>query len=605
MKKFLLLLLIIPFFVGGADAARQYGISMHGDLKYKKDEPFKYVNPDAPKGGHVKLAVTGTFDSLNPFITKGTPPAGLSLLSLPLVFESLMKRSSDEPFSLYGWVAESIEVAPDRSSITYYLNPLAKWPDGQSITADDIIFSHETLRDKGRPNLRLFYNKVLKTEKIDDRTIRFYFKKEEGKDTFDPEAPLLISLMPVLPKHLLTGKDFEKLGLEPMIGSGPYKIKAVNPGKHIIYEKRQDWWGKDLAVNAGQYNFDQIRYDYYRDPHVSFEAFKAGEYDLRGEDNIAIWHTSYDIPAVKNGQIKRLELIQEQPVGIQAFIFNIRRPFFIDKRVRQAIEYAFDFNWVNKNLFYGAYKRTRSFYQNSELQSQGKPEGAELDLLTSFKGKIAPEAFQESYTLPAYNNAQEMRQAMAIAKGLLKDAGWTINPQGKLVNLKGEIFKFEILLYNPDDEKIALSLVRNLKLLGIQAHVRVVDSAQYENRRMEFDFDMIMGTWGQTNSPGNEQTYYWSSKAADQPGSRNYIGLKDPVIDEMCRRLATAQTRTELVTVGRVIDRLLMTGHYVIPLYYREKAYVAFWDKFGYPDYDPKVGIHLTFLWLKDKTNKK
>jgi ABC-type oligopeptide transport system substrate-binding subunit len=610
MKKFLASSYLFPFLCFAVYAvyfsdlpavfAKQHGLAMHGDLKYKPEEPFSYVNPKAPKGGEARFAVVGTFDSTNPFITKGTPPAGLSLFSEKLVFESLMKRSADEPFSLYGLIAESIDIAPDRSWIIFYLHPKAQWPDGRPITAADVIFSYQTLRDKGRLNLRLYYSKVATVDALDERTVKFVFKKEKGQEQFDPEAPLLIAMMSILPKHLLEGKDFEKVTLEPMVGSGPYRIKELKPGKYILYERRPDYWGKDLAVNAGQYNFDRIRFDFYRDSHVAFEAFKAGEYDFRIEENITLWHKGYDFPALKRGQVNRLELDIERPVGLHAFVFNTRRPLFRDKRVRQALNYAFDFGWLNKNLFYDAYRRSRSYYQCSDLESKGKPNGRELMLLQLFKDQIPPEVFEEAWQPPVYTHSNMRRQQLARAKQLLKEAGWTVDSKGQLRHLNNDVFRFEVLLYNPDDEKIALSLARHLKILGIQVDVRVVDTAHYENRRLAFDYDMIIQTWGQSESPGNEQMYYWSSAAANQPGSRNYAGIQDPVVDVLCQMIADARDRETLIAAGRALDRLLLTGYYVIPLYHCAKMYIAYWDKFGYPPYNPKVGVYLSTWWAKD-----
>lgn len=580
-----------------------YGIALHGEPKYKEGQPFDYVNPEAPSGGQIKMAVTGTFDSLNPFITKGTPPAGLSLFSEPLVFEPLMIRSKDEPFSIYGHIAQNVELAPDRSWIIFNLRPEARWADGQPITAKDVIFSQALLKEKGRPNLQLFYSKVAEVKELGPLKVKFYFNKIEGENRYDPELPLLIGLMYVLPKHILENQDFEKLSLRPFIGSGPYKIKHFKPGHSITYERRKDYWGWRLPLIQGRYNFNIVQYDFYRDEKVSFEAFKTQEYDLRGEPDPARWITSYNFKAIKTGQIKTLEIPVVQPVGVHAFVYNTRKPIFQDPLVRQALAYAFDFKWLNKNIFHNAYARQRSFFDNTELASTGLPQGKELELLEPFRNQLPEEVFTKEYHPPAANKSGNSRDNLHKARELLKKAGWDLSKNGVINSKTKEPLSFEILIAQQQviDEKIALAFIRTLKLLGISARLRLVDNAQYENRRMTFDYDILLNTaWGGTRSPGREQTFYFSTKAADEPGSRNYPGIKSPVVDRLCDILATAQDRSTLVAAARALDRVLLWGHYIIPFGYRNTAYLAYWDKFGHPPFKPEIPIQITTWWAKD-----
>lgn len=385
-----LLFLLHPLVSWGAP---QHGIAMHGDLKYKPGEAFSYVNPKAPKGGTLRLSAIGTFDSTNPYLTKGIAPGGVSLFSEPLVFESLLKRAKDEPFSLYGLIAESLEVALDRSWIIFHLNPKATWADGRPITVEDVIFSHKILRDKGRPNLRLFYSRVQKVEKLGNRSVKFTFKPLEDGRGYDPELPLLIGLAHVLPKHFFEGRDFEKVSLKPLMGSGPYRLESLKPGHGVTYVRRSDYWGWGLPVNAGQHNFDRIKFEYYRDTKVALEAFKAGQYDFRGEPNPRNWYTSYDFPGVREGRVTKIEVPHRRPVVVFAMIMNTRRALFRDPEVRRALSYAFDFEWLNKNLYYGALKRMQSYFDNTELACGGLPEGGELALLEPFRDQLPREVF--------------------------------------------------------------------------------------------------------------------------------------------------------------------------------------------------------------------
>ena len=604
MQKFLRMgysLVFVTMFIslGLCAVDKTHGIAMHGDLKYKQNQSFAYVNPQAPKGGDIRLAVMGTFDSLNPFITKGTPPAGLSIFSERLVFESLMKRSADEPFSLYGLIAENCSIAPDRSFITFYINPKAQWSYGKPVTVDDVIFSFEAMRDKGRINLRSHYAKVDRVIRVDDHTVTFHFKKEADKDTYEPEAPMLIALMPVLPKHFFVDKVFDNTTSEIIPSSGPYRIKDLKLGRHIIYERRPDYWGKDLAVQQGLYNFDTVRFDFYREENTMFEAFKAGGYDVTYVKP-ADWFDGFNFPAAVSGKVIKQEFALKHPVGMKAMAFNIRRSLFQDIRVREALNHAFDFHWINRTLYHNTLTRSCSYYQNSHLESHGKPNGLELEVLNKYKDQLATEVFLESRQPPESSKSQDVRRHLGFAQRLLKQAGWTVDNKGRLRNDQGQAFEFEMLVYDANDQKIAMAFARSLKTLGIVMNIRLVDVAQYQNRCTTFDFDMSFQYWGITNSPGIEQSNYWGSKAADEPGSRNYIGIKDPVIDALCQQLTTAKDRITLEAVGRSLDRLLVNGYYVIPLYLKEKEFVAYWDKFNLPPYDPKVGIMFAAWWAKD-----
>ncbi|OJX14027.1 MAG: hypothetical protein BGO77_01525 [Caedibacter sp. 37-49] len=580
---------------------KEHGIAMHGKLKYPLNfTHFSTVNPDAPKGGKLCLGVTGTFDSLNPYVIKGTPPAGLSIFSERLVFESLMKRSPDEAFSLYGLIAEFVDLAPNRSWIIFYLNPKAKWPNDSPITADDIIFSFETLKEKGLANYRLFFKKIAKVEKINDYTVKFSFLADSNDGTFDPEAPMLISLLPILPKYFFKGRDFEKVTHEEIPGSGPYKIKTLKMGHRISYERRPNYWGENLPVNVGFYNFSEVQFDYYRDSKVALEAFKAGEYDIRGESEPGQWIENYNFPAIKEGKVIRMELNHKRPVGMRAFIFNTRKDLFKNEKVRHALSYAFDFEWLNQSLFHNCFTRTKSYFDNTILANDGIPQGDVLKILLKFKQNLPSSLFSTPYSLPIAGTKVNLRKNLKKARDLLQECGWEIHDSKLIHKETKRPFEFEIILYRPEDEKITLAYVKNLKFLGIHAKVRTVDATQYERRLGTFDYDMTIHTWGHTLSPGNEQALYWGSKAADQEGSRNYIGIKNPIVDELCRLLAMTKSSEELVTIAKALDHVLLWNHYVIPLYHSNKIFLAYWDKFDHPPFNPLDGIVLMSWWSKN-----
>jgi microcin C transport system substrate-binding protein len=576
-------------FTGAAHGAATHGVSLFGDLKYGPDfAHFDYVNPDAPKDGTMRRSAIGTFDTLNPFVIKGTPPSGVGE-----IFDTLAVRSEDEPSSIYGLVAENIELAPDKLSVLYEIRKEARFHDGTPMTPDDVVWTFEMLRAKGQPHYRSYYGDVTKVEKEGERGIRFYFKSAENR-----ELPQILGEMPVLSKAYWSGRDFEKTTLDPPLGSGPYRIESVDPGRSITYRRVADYWAADLPVNKGRYNVDVIRYDYYRDTTIALEAFKAGQYDVRSEISSKNWATGYDSPALRAGLIKKEEIPNELPSGMQGFGYNLRRPLFQDPRVREALAYAFDFEWSNKELFYGAYTRTRSYFDNSELAATGVPQGEELKILEKFRGRIPDTVFTTEYDPPKYDGSGNIRDGLRAALKLLKEAGWTFKGE-KLVNDEtGQPFEFEILLVQPEFERIVLPFKKNLERMGINARVRTIDPAQYQKRMETFDYDMTVVGFGESLSPGNEQREFWGSQAADEQGSNNLLGIKNPVIDELIEELIRAPDRPSLVAHTRALDRVLQYGYYVIPNYHLAAFRVAYWDKFRRPAISPKYAVGLDTWWV-------
>jgi microcin C transport system substrate-binding protein len=515
------------------------------------------------------------------------------------IFDTLMVSSEDEPGSEYGLVAESADLAPDRKSILYTLRKEARFHDGSPITPDDVIWTFNTLREKGQPMYRSYYGDVEKVEREGERGVRFYFKSAENR-----ELPQIVGQMPVLSKKYWNDRDFTKTTLDAPLGSGPYKVEAVDPGRSITYRRTPDYWAANLPVMKGRDNVDQIRYDYYRDATIALEALKAGQYDVRLENSSKAWATGYDGPALRQGVLKKEEIPNELPRGMQGFGYNLRRPLFEDPRVREALAYAFDFEWSNKNLFYGAYKRTRSYFDNSELAATGVPQGDELKILEPFRDKLPAEVFTKEYDPPKYDGSGNIRDGLRAALKLLKEAGWSIKG-GKLVNDKtGAPFEFEILLVQPEFERIVLPFVRNLERMGITARVRTVDASQYQKRMDTFDYDMAVVSFGQSLSPGNEQRDYWGSQAAGEEGSRNILGIKNPVIDALIEGLIKAPDRETLVARTRALDRVLQWGYYVIPHYHTDVSRVAYWDKFRRPEVTPKYGIGLDTWWVDPKAEQ-
>ena len=583
-------ILLVPAALPAADTTTAHGIAMHGDLKYGPGfAHFDYVNPDAPKGGELRLAGLGGFDSFNPFIIKGNPDDGSTR-----IYDTLLASSADEPFSEYGLIAETVETPADRSWVAFTLRPQARWHDGTPITVDDVIWTFDTLRSKGQPYYRAYYAGVAGAEKVGERTVKFTFKPGENR-----ELPLILGQLPVLPKHYWQGRDFDATTLDPPLGSGPYKIGAFEAGRFSTYQRVPDYWGKDLPVNRGRDNFDTVRYDYYRDMTVQLEALKAGAYDFRSEFSSKDWATAYDIPAVRDGQLIKNEVKHSRPAGMQGYAFNLRRPLFQDRRVRQAIGFAFDFQWANRTLFYGQYTRSRSYFDNSELAANGTPMGAELAALEPFRGRVPEEVFTTEYQPPATDGSGNMRDNLRQAAELLKAAGWKIDPATKqLVDAQGRPFAFEILLVDPAYERVTLPFVKNLERLGITASVRTVDTSQYKKRLDDFDYDVMMMTWRQSQSPGNEQRSFWGSAAADQPGGMNVIGLKDPVVDGLVDQLIAAPDRAALVARAHALDRVLQWGFYVVPNWYIAYDRLTYWDKFGMPAVVPAQGAQLDTWWI-------
>jgi len=573
--------LLVLVLSGQAVAAPDHGLAMHGAPKYPATfAHVDYARPDAPKGGELRRALTGSFDSLNHFVIKGNPGAGREL-----VHETLLKRAWDEPFTMYGLIAETVETPDDRSWVAFTIRPEARFHDGTPITVDDVVFSFETLRDMGRPNHRLYYRKVTKVDRIGSRGVRFTF--ESGTD--DRELPLIMGLMPILSRAYYAAHTFDESTLEPPLGSGPYRVATVDAGRTIVYERVADYWGKDLAINRGQYNFDRIRFDYYRDSNVAFEAFKAGQTDIRDEPNPVLWATSYDFPAVKEGRVTLAKLPQGRPAGMSGYVFNLRRGLFADARVRQALGLAFDFEWINANLLYGAYSRTTSFFSNSDLAAVGEPTSAERRLLDPLKAQLSPEVFGPPVLPPSTDGSGNNRANLGRADQLLKDAGWTIR-NGKRRSTDGTELTFEVLLLSPQDEKVALTWARSLERLGVTARIRTVDSSQFELRRRTFDYDILVHNWGVTLSPGNEQAHYWGSAAAREEGTRNYIGLQDPAVDQLITQIVAARTRDDLIAATRALDRVLRAGHYVVPHYFLPEDRLALWNRLAHPEFTPTYG---------------
>jgi microcin C transport system substrate-binding protein len=572
-----------------AAAEGSHGLSLFGELKYPPDfKNFEYVDPHAPKGGTLHRSAIGTYDTLNPFIVKGLSAAGIGL-----IFDTLMSGAADEPSSEYGLAAESVELAPDKLSVLYTLRKEARFHDASPMTPDDVVWTFETLRAQGRPDYRAYYGDVTKVETEGERGVRFAFKSAENR-----ELPQILGQMAVLSKKYWSGRDFTKTTLDPPLGSGPYKIEAIDPGRSITFRRVADYWGADLPVNKGRHNADAIRYDYYRDNTIALEAFKAGRYDLRLENSSKDWATAYDSPALRDGLIRKEEIPNQLASGMQGFGYNLRRPIFQDPRVRQALGYAFDFEWSNKNLFYDAYVRTRSYFDNSELAATGRPQSAELNILEKFRGKIPDDVFTTEYKPPKYDGSGNIRDGLREALKLLKEAGWSFK-DGKLVNDKsGQPFEFEFLLSNAQFERIALPFVKNLERLGITARVRTIDTAQYERRMDTFDYDMTIVGFGESLSPGNEQREYWSSHSAEEQGGRNLLGIKSPVIDELIETLITAPDRASLVAHTRALDRVLQYGYYVIPNYHIAATRVAYWKKIRRPEQSPKYGLDLQAWWI-------
>lgn len=568
-----------------------HAVAMHGEPKYGADfTHFEYTNPDAPKGGEIRLAAAGTFDNLNPFIIKGVPAPGTAM-----IYQPLTSKSDDEAFTQYGQIAESVEMPDDRSFVVFNLRKDAKWSDGKPLTADDVVFTFNTLMKDGHPFYQAYYGSVKEAVAESPTRVKFTFKMAGNR-----ELPLIMGEMQVLPKHYWEGKNFAATTLEKPIGSGPYKIKSIDTGKRIVYERVKNWWGENLPVNKGQYNFDTIVYDVYRDETVLLQALFAGEYDFRAENQAKAWHSEYNTIPVKEGWIKKDEIHHNLPSGMQGFIYNTRKTIFADALTRRALGYAFDFEWSNKQFAFGSYKRTNSYFDNSELAATGRPQGRELEILEKYRGKIPNEVFVDEFKSPVTNGTgSDMRDNLSTAKRLLAEAGWRMGA-GKVLQRGADVLKFEILLSSPMFERWTAPFVANLKKLGAVVTVRSIDPTQYQNRMDGFDFDMTVGSFGQSLSPGNEQRDFWGSDKVNVKGSRNLIGIKDPIVDELIEQIITAKDREELVATTRALDRVLLWSYYLIPHWHIDYFRIAYWDKFGRPDITPKYGLGIPDNWWFD-----
>ena len=576
----------------------QHGIAMHGDLKYPKGfEKFDYAFKDAYKGGEIKLSSIGTFDNLNPYILKG-----VAAWQAAYLFETLMKSSFDEPFSQYGLIAEGIKVPEDRSWVSFKIRKEAKFSDGSQITPEDVIFSFNILISKGHPIYKTYYGQVEKVFKISDKEVKFQFKGEPN-----PELPLIIGYqLPIFSKKYWEKKEFGKTTLTPPLGSGPYLIDDIKPGRSITLKKNPNYWGENLNVNIGRFNFETIRTDYYRDETVALEAFKSGAYDFKQENSSKNWATAYKFGAVKEGKVKVEEIKYYRPSGMQGFAFNMRNSLFKNRNVRKALTYTFDFEWSNRNLFYNAYTRTKSFFDNSELASQNLPSDKELAILENYRGKIPDDVFTTIFSPPNTDQENGLRKNLRVARRLLKKEGWIIQNDVLTNKQTGEVFQFEILLRSPLFERIVLPMKRNLQKLGINVSIRTVqDDSQYIRRLEDFDYDMIVINYGSIISPGNEQKNYWGSATADQPGSPNYMGVKNPVLDEIIDKLISAKSREELVTYTKVLDRILLFNYYLIPQFHIGHYRVAYWNKISRPDVSPKYDLGFDFWWFDPEKAEK
>jgi microcin C transport system substrate-binding protein len=572
-----------------------HGIAMHGSPIHSSEETYlPYVNPDAPKGGALRLGAYGSFDNLNRIAFKGRKAAGLGYLN-----DTLMRRVWDEAFTLYGLIAEYVEMPEDRSSITFYINPEAKFHDGSPITREDVLFSLKTFQTKGTPNQKKTYGKVIKTELIEDNGLKMIFVNNEDK-----ELPLIIAgFLPIVSKKYYSNLDVTKTFLNIPLGSGPYSIEELEPGRQIIYKRVKDYWAKDLFVNKGQYNFDTLIYDYYKDSTVLLEAFKVGDYDYRREYNAKRWQTNYAFEATKTNDVILKEIKNDRPTGMNALVMNSRKSIFKNPRVRLALSYAYDHEWINKALYNNAYTRTDSYFDNSPLASSGLPSEKELLLLNPFKSQLPEEIFTSMFKPPTSDGSGMPRKNLRIAKKILEEEGWFIQ-EGKLMK-NGEEFSFEFLIVSPSVEKIALAFQKTLEVLGINMSIRTVDTSQYQARMLNYDFDMIKASWNVSLSPGNEQQFYWGSEVGKKDGSKNYAGVDSPVVDNLIEKLIGAKTREELTSAVHALDRVLLWGHYVIPLYHSSTDRIAYWNFLEYPDTIPLYGIVIESWWYNlDKALK-
>jgi peptide/nickel transport system substrate-binding protein len=585
-------------FTGKALAAESYAIAMHGAPALAADfTHMPYAKPDAPKGGRLVWGVLGTFDSLNPFIVRGLAVQQIR----GFVVESLMSRGNDEAFTLYGLIARSVETDDARSYVTFRLDPRARFSDGKPITADDVLFSWALLRDRGRPNHRQYYAKVAKAEALDPLTVRFDFGGAN-----DRELPLILGLMPVLPRHAVDPETFEETTMTGPVGSGPYRVSAVKPGASVTLTRNPDYWGRDLPANRGLWNFDEVRIDYYREANGQFEAFKRGLYDFRVETEPLRWHEGYDFPAARSGELIRDAIKTGMPQPSEYLVFNTRRPLFSDVRVRRALTLLFDFEWINRNYFFGLYARAGGFFAGSELSAYGRAADAhERELLKPYLAHIPSDILDGSFRLPVSDGSGRDRAALRAALTLLSEAGYQLEGNVLRQRTTKAPFTFEILVTTRDQERIALAYQRDLKRAGIEASVRAVDPVQFDQRRLGYEFDMLQNRWDQSLSPGNEQSFYWGSQAADIPGTRNYMGAKDPAIDAVIAALLEARERPEFVSAVRALDRSLMSGFYAIPLFNVAEQWIARWNRIEQPATTSLTGYLPETWWHRPEAKPK
>ena len=584
--------LSVALAVNGASAGQSYAIAMHGAPALPADfAHMPYVNPDAPKGGRLVEGILGTFDSLNPLIVRGLAVQQIR----GFVVESLMARGNDEAFTLYGLLANSVETDEARTYVTFRLDPNARFSDGHEVTAEDVLFSWALLRDKGRPNHRQYYSKVAKAEALDRLAVRFDFGGAQ-----DRELPLILGLMPILPRHAIDVARFEETSMTPPIGSGPYRVGAVNPGASVTLTRNPDYWGRDLPVNRGLWNFDDIRLDFYREANGQFEAFRRGLYDFRVETEPLRWHDGYDFPAARDGEVIRDAIKTGMPQPSEFLVFNARRPMFSDIRVRQALTLLFDFEWINRNYFFGLYGRSASFFAGSELSAYGRAaDERERELLKPFASHIPADILDGSYRLSVTDGSGRDRAALRSALKLLSQAGYNLDGTVLRKRETGAPLTFEILATTRDQERIALAFARDIRRAGIEASVRAVDAVQFDQRRLGFDFDMIQNRWDQSLSPGNEQYFYWGSEAADRQGTRNYMGARDPAIDAMIAAMLEARDRSAFVSAVRALDRTLMSGFFAIPLFNISEQWIARWNRIERPQATALTGYLPETWWQR------
>src|SRR5712692_4444557 len=578
---------------GAAQSAEpRHAIAMHGEPAMPAGfTRLPYADPAAPKGGRLVQGVLGTFDSLNPLIVKGIAPPSIR----GYVIESLMARGYDEPFTLYGLIARAIETDAQRSYVTFHLDPAAKFSDGKPVTAEDIIFSWQLLRDKGRPNHRTYYAKVAKAEALGEQAVRFDLS---GSD--DRELALILGLMPVLAKHAVKPETFEETSFQAPLGTGPYIVGEVDPGKSVTLKRNPDYWGRDLAINRGLWNFDEVRFDYYREANTHLEAFKRGLYDLRNEHDPGRWQTAYDFAAVRDGRVLKEALPTGLPKASSYYVFNTRRPVFSDIRVREAISLLFDFEWINHSYFFDLYRRMASYFPDSQLSAHGRPADVrERALLMPFADAVRADVLDGTWSPPVSDGSGRDRVMLRRALDLFAAAGYELRGTELIERRTGRPFSFEIMVASRDDERLALLFAQSLKRAGITARVRSVDAVQYDGRKLAYDFDMIENRWDQSLSPGNEQAFYWGSAAADEPGTRNYMGVKSPAVDVMIAALLKAEGRADFVAAVRALDRVLISGFYVVPLFYLPEQWIARWATIGRPATTSLYG-YLPETWWRE-----